>query len=114
MRSARRYIKAAEKKFGAKLALLIVDTLSRYNDGEENSGSDMNAFLRAVDELRGDATSIVVHHTGHGNKAGDRSPWGCPYEPIRDAGQVKPTGEQILVNELSGAVAAVRPGIRSA
>ncbi len=68
----RQAIRAAEKQTGLKLTLLIVDTMSRYYGGEENSASDMNTFLNAVDELRGDGTSIVVHHTGHGDKTRGR------------------------------------------
>lgn len=53
--------------------LIIIDTLARnFGDGDENSTSDMNTFVAAMDELRSrypNSTVLVVHHTGHGDKS---------------------------------------------
>lgn len=52
--------------------LIIVDTLARsFGEGDENSTKDMNAFVRAMDNLRRgypDAMVLIVHHSGHGDK----------------------------------------------
>lgn len=49
-------------------ALIIIDTLNRnFGDGDENSTSDMNRFVAAVDQLRNNfsgCTALVIHHTG--------------------------------------------------
>lgn len=45
--------------------LIIIDTLARCFDGDENQQADMGRFVAGVDRLRKefDATVIVVHHT---------------------------------------------------
>lgn len=48
-------------------ALIVLDTLARcFGSGDENSSTDMGAFVRAVDRLRAEtgACVLVVHHTG--------------------------------------------------
>jgi hypothetical protein len=49
-------------------SLIVVDTLARnLGPGDENSTEHMNAFITAMDDLRGNwpgCTIIVVHHTG--------------------------------------------------
>lgn len=49
-------------------SLIVVDTLARnLGPGDENATADMNAFIAAMDDLRGNwpgCTIIVVHHTG--------------------------------------------------
>jgi hypothetical protein len=61
-------IRKAESEFGEKLTLLVVDTLSRFiAPGDESKAQDMGAYLDAVDMLRGEATSITLHHPGHGD-----------------------------------------------
>lgn len=53
--------------------LIIIDTLHRnFGGGDENSTSDMGAFVQACDMLRTsfNASVLVVHHSGH---AGDRA-----------------------------------------
>jgi len=50
---------------------IVVDTVARAMAGlDENSTSDMGAFVAACDKLRTryDATLIVVHHSGHAEK----------------------------------------------
>lgn len=44
---------------------VIIDTLARCFDGDENAPEDMGAFIQGVDQLRQefDATVMVIHHT---------------------------------------------------
>lgn len=57
-------------------ALIVVDTLARnFGGGDENSTSDMNRFVAAIDRLKDQwlgCTALIVHHTGHGNKTRSR------------------------------------------
>lgn len=59
------------QKIGKKPALIIVDTLARHIDGDENSTRDISDFIATLDDLRraydGPAV-IAVHHVGHGEK----------------------------------------------
>ncbi|EEG07108.1 AAA family ATPase [Pseudogulbenkiania ferrooxidans] len=53
--------------------LIVVDTLARnFGNGDENSTRDMNLFISALDEFRGHASVLVVHHTGHANQGRER------------------------------------------
>jgi hypothetical protein len=53
-------------------ALVVVDTLhANFGPGDENSASDMGAFLagiKRVHEVAPDAVLLIVHHPGHGDK----------------------------------------------
>ncbi len=53
-------------------ALIVIDTLARnYGPGDENSTSDMGAFIAAVDDLKAGfpgCAVLIVHHSGHGDK----------------------------------------------
>ena len=51
--------------------LVVIDTLARCFDGDENQQEDMGRFIQGVDRLRREfgATVLVVHHT---RLAGDR------------------------------------------
>lgn len=68
-------VMATIDEIGEKPALIIIDTLARnFGPADENSTSDMNAFVQAIDTLReryGCAT-LAVHHTGHANKGRGR------------------------------------------
>lgn len=46
-------------------ALVIIDTLARCFDGDENQQEDMGRFIQGVDRMRREfgATLLVVHHT---------------------------------------------------
>jgi hypothetical protein len=46
--------------------LIVVDTLARCFNGNENSAEDMGAFVRAIEQLREHtgATVLVLHHSG--------------------------------------------------
>jgi hypothetical protein len=52
--------------------MIIVDTLARnFGPGDENSTSEMGAFVAAMDDLRGrhpGCVVLIVHHSGHGDK----------------------------------------------
>ena len=52
--------------------LIVVDTLARnFGPGDENSTSEMGAFVAAMDDLRGrhpGCVVLIVHHSGHGDK----------------------------------------------
>lgn len=55
-----------------KPALIIIDTLARnFGGGDENSTSDMGAFIAAVDDLKArfdGCAVLIVHHSGHADK----------------------------------------------
>jgi len=67
--------KAFQDQSGKQLRLIVVDTLARTFDGDENSASDMGAFVRCCDMLRQEldgATVLVVHHSGKDADRGAR------------------------------------------
>ncbi|MCK5667136.1 MAG: AAA family ATPase, partial [Thiotrichaceae bacterium] len=51
--------------------MIVIDTLSRnFGGGDENSTRDMNAFISNLDlYIKGDATVVLVHHSGHSEKS---------------------------------------------
>jgi hypothetical protein len=60
---------------GDSYDLAIYDTLARTMGGNENDTADMNAYVDALDHLRGagaNGTQIVVHHTGKDASRGGR------------------------------------------
>lgn len=62
-----RVVEAVEA-LGIDPALVVVDTVSQTYSGEENSASDMAAYLRAIGNgirARWHCVSALVHHTGH-------------------------------------------------
>jgi len=58
-------------------ALVVIDTLTRTLNGDENSPADMAKFVSGCDELRDEtgAAVLVVHHEG---KTQDRGPMATP------------------------------------
>lgn len=44
--------------------VIVIDTVNRFMDGDENSTEDMSDFVKACDKLRGPFCGITVHHTG--------------------------------------------------
>jgi hypothetical protein len=63
-----------ESQYG-KLAMIVVDTLSRaMSGGDENGPSDMTAFINNLDALRDftGAHVLIVHHTGKDAAQGAR------------------------------------------
>jgi hypothetical protein len=59
------------------LRLLIIDTLARFiGSGDESKAQDMGSYLWAVDYLRGEASSVSLHHPGHdGTRGRGSSSW---------------------------------------
>ena len=58
--------------------LIVLDTLSRMADGDENSASDMRSFNEAVSALAQatGATVLSIHHVGKGNDGNsDKNLW---------------------------------------
>ncbi|OQW99343.1 MAG: hypothetical protein BWK73_50640 [Thiothrix lacustris] len=52
------------------LKLVILDTLQRTMEGDENSTRDMSAYVMALDVIKAaypEVVVLVVHHTGHGS-----------------------------------------------
>jgi hypothetical protein len=50
--------------------LVVLDTLQRTMEGDENSTRDMSGYIRALDDIKAaypDLSIMVVHHTGHGS-----------------------------------------------
>lgn len=69
-----RLITAMQNEYG-KLAMIVVDTLSRaMAGGNENGPEDMTAFINNVDHIRDFAKASVgiVHHSGKDTAAGAR------------------------------------------
>jgi hypothetical protein len=60
-------IREAEAEFDQPVKLLVIDTLSRaLAGGDENTSTDMGAFVRNLDKIRTTikATMMPIHHTG--------------------------------------------------
>jgi hypothetical protein len=52
-------------------ALIVIDTLARNFNGDENSASDMGQFINNVNEylrVPFECVVLIVHHTGHSSK----------------------------------------------
>ncbi len=52
-------------------AFVVIDTLARNFGGDENSSTDMSAFIQCIDSLRATydgCTICLVHHSGHAVK----------------------------------------------
>lgn len=50
------------------LRLVVLDTLQRTFEGDENSTRDMSAYIQALDDIKANYPNLVilvVHHTGH-------------------------------------------------
>lgn len=65
-----------EESSGRKAALIVIDTLARHIQGDENSTRDMSEFVRAVDGLRDafpESSAVIVHHTGNDTEKSGRS-----------------------------------------
>lgn len=73
-------------------ALVVVDTLARCFDGDENAQEDMGRFIAGVDTLRSElkTTVLVVHHTRLG---GDRERGNTAFRGAADT-MMKIEGEE--------------------
>lgn len=69
LKAATDELKLYEGETGYKVALIVIDTLARHLDGDENSSNEISKFINKVDGLRGafpGSSAIIVHHSGHG------------------------------------------------
>lgn len=66
-------VQALAEASGQHPRLIVVDTLARnFGGADENSTSDMNAFVSNLDAFLKDrfhACVLIVHHTGHADKS---------------------------------------------
>jgi AAA domain len=71
------------EQYGAPV-LIIVDTLARFLDGDENSARDMGVFVDGCDALRDrfGSTIMIIHHVGH--DAPDRGRGSSAYRAAMD------------------------------
>lgn len=67
-------IRDIELQHQTKVALVIIDTLARCYDGDENTSRDMSAFIRGCDTVKTltGATVLCIHHSGRDEKKGAR------------------------------------------
>jgi hypothetical protein len=54
--------------------LIVIDTLARHYSGDENSATEMSAFISNLDKLRNkfNATVVIIHHSGKDPARGPR------------------------------------------
>lgn len=63
-----------EQQYDKSISLVIIDTLARCLEGDENSPTDMGAFVSSCDTIkeRFNTTVLVVHHSGKDESKGAR------------------------------------------
>jgi hypothetical protein len=59
-------IKVVQEQAGQGVRLVVLDTLARTMEGDENLAVDMNPYVDGVDELKAiiNGHVLVIHHTG--------------------------------------------------
>ena len=64
-------VRTIKQKLGEEIGLLIVDPVSRFRGGEENSAGDTTRFVQALQYLRDqlNATVLTLHHVNKGAKS---------------------------------------------
>jgi hypothetical protein len=69
-----RTLKFTQQKTGIGFGLIVIDTLARCFNGDENRSDDMNRFVAACDRIKTEtgATVLVVHHSGKDTGKGAR------------------------------------------
>ena len=67
-------IKQIEEQEETKVELIVIDTLARCMDGDENSSTDMGKFVNACDSLKEatDSSILCIHHAGKDVNKGAR------------------------------------------
>jgi putative DNA primase/helicase len=68
--------KQLSEQHNTPIALIVIDTLARHLEGDENNAQDMGAFIKAVDALRSafpGCVAMIVHHSGHGEDTKTRA-----------------------------------------
>ncbi|WP_287600600.1 AAA family ATPase [Thiothrix sp.] len=79
------------------LKMVVLDTLQRTMEGDENSSRDMSAYVQSIDKIKAafpELCIVIVHHTGHG--ASDRARGSSVFRASLDA--------EILVSKEAGGV----------
>jgi hypothetical protein len=86
-------------------ALIVIDTLARnFGPGDENSTSDMNAFVNAADDLKAHfpgSAVLIVHHSGHADKQRARGAMSlkgaldCEYRVEKSEGVIRLTNTKM-------------------
>jgi RecA-family ATPase len=63
-------VNAIKQKLGDEVGLVIVDPVSRFRGGEENSAGDTTRFVQALQYIRDqlNATVLTLHHVNKGAK----------------------------------------------
>jgi RecA-family ATPase len=79
-----RVLERVETEIQTKPTLVVVDTLARCFDGNENEQLDMGRFIKGIDRMRHDfdATVMIVHHT---RLDGDRERGNTAFRGAADA-----------------------------
>lgn len=64
----------AAEELQSPIKLVVIDTLARTFEGDENSAAEMGAFVRSCDRIREitGATVLVIHHSGKDADKGAR------------------------------------------
>ncbi|WP_241904628.1 helicase RepA family protein [Vibrio breoganii] len=67
-------IKDIERQRNVKVQLIVLDTLARNFEGDENNADSMGKFIRGCDMVReiADTTILCVHHSGKDASKGGR------------------------------------------
>ncbi|KXF79744.1 AAA family ATPase [Enterovibrio coralii] len=67
-------LKDIEAQEGVKVSLVVVDTLARTFDGDENKNNEISSFVRGCDYIiqQTGATVVAVHHSGKDKTRGAR------------------------------------------
>lgn len=67
-------IREIELQHKIEVVLVIIDTLARCYEGDENTSRDMSAFIRGCDTVKAltGATVLCIHHSGRDEKKGAR------------------------------------------
>lgn len=95
-----------------KPSLIVFDTLARnFGGGSENSSQDMSCVISNVDRfLKGNASIIFVHHTGHENKSRARGSSSI-YAALDEEFEVSQADEIITLKNTKMKDGAVPPDI---
>ncbi len=69
-------VRKLEENTGSKVALIVVDTLARHIQGDENNTQAMSEFVQSVDHIRDSfpgSTALIIHHSGNNTDTTNRS-----------------------------------------
>lgn len=88
-------ITAISEQLGEPPVMIIIDTLARHLEGDENSTPDMNRFINYVDQVKTSfpgCAALIVHHPGHGDKKRSRGAYSLKaaldFEARVDSGKI--------------------------